>query len=174
MQRDMVWSSLLALLLATDAVRADANRVTLPDYRSGFAHYVENLERADPEQISEIWANRTALESAAGGAPLAYGSVLVMEVWKAKMTEGGEEPERDAAGRPVKDRLLFVAVMEKQPGWGGIYPEEERSGEWEFAAYTPDGEFKEMDYGAKCSYCHAPLGEQDYVQSWEALLAAAE
>ncbi len=159
--------------LAAGAVAAGENRVALPDYENGFVRYVEDLERANPEQISEIWANETALASAKEGAPLAYGSVLVMEVWKARM-KSEEEPERDARGRPVKEALLFVAVMEKQPGWGGIYPEDQRSGEWEFAAYAPDGSLKAMDYGAKCSYCHAPLGEQDYVQSWEALLAAAE
>ena len=159
-------------LLAAAAAMAGENRVALPDYKGGFIHYVKDRERANPAQIAEIWANETALASARDGAPLDYGSVLVMEVWKAKM-KSEDEPQRDAQGRPVKDALLFVAVMEKEPGWGASYPEDKRSGEWEFAAYGPDGGLKEIDYAEKCSYCHAPLHDRDYVQSWEALFAAA-
>ncbi len=170
--RKMVWTSLSLLLATTTIGLARPNRVALPEYRTGFTHYVHDRERANPKQIAEIWANDVALESARDGAPLDYGAVLVMEVWKAKM-KSEDEPQRDADGNPIKDSLAAIVVMEKEPGWGADYPEDKRAGEWEFAAYGPDGSFKDIDYAGKCSYCHAPLHEQDYVQSWDALVEAA-
>ncbi len=163
---------LVPALVLSAAASAGENRVALPEnYREQFTRYAD-VDRANPAQIAVIFANDKALASAADGAPLDYGSVLVMEIWKAKM-KGEDEPELGPDGRRIKDGLAAVVVMEKQRGWGAIYPEDQRSGEWEFAAYTPDGQLKDIDYAAKCSFCHAPLGEQDYVQSWEALHAAA-
>lgn len=110
-----------------------------------------------------IWANRTAIESGRGDGPLAYGSKIVFEVWKAKLDAEGK-PVLDGQGRRIPDSLVLIAVAEKQPGFGSDRPLDLRIGEWEFAAYKPDGTFIERDY-APCYQCHVPLQASDYLFS---------
>ena len=64
-----------------------------------------------------------------------YGSVAVMEWWSIAKDEQGQ-PRRDVAGGLVKDALVQADVMRKERGFGAAY-QDDRSGEWEFASYTP-------------------------------------
>jgi hypothetical protein len=158
-------------LLAGSAFAAPQD-VKLPEnWRETFVKYWEG-DRAPPNdtQTGVAWANRTAVESAKPGEPLAHGSVIVFEVWKAKLDAEGK-PVLDAEGRRIPDSLALLAVMEKQPGFGAGWPEDIRNGEWEYAAYKPDGSFVERDY-APCLQCHKPIETQDYVYTRDALDAA--
>lgn len=138
--------------------------VSFPDnYKEEFTHY-SSRDRDNPEQIAELYANEIALESAQDGPPLADGSVLVMEIHKAKLDENGK-PVIGDDGRRIKDSLAAIAVMEKRAGWGTEYPEEVRNGEWEYAFFGPnDHALQDRDYTA-CFGCHKPLAEQDFVYS---------
>jgi hypothetical protein len=159
-------------LLSGSAVAAPQDVHWPGDWRQQLVKYWQG-DRAAPNdtQVGVAYANRIALESAKPGAPLAYGSMLVFEVWKAKLNADGK-PVLDAEGKRIPETLAFVAVMEKQPGFGAGWPEELRNGEWEYAAFTPDGTFIERDY-TPCLQCHKPLDAQDYVFSRAALEAAA-
>ena len=46
--------------------------------------------------------------------------------------------------------------MEKQPGWGAEYSDEQRNGEWEYAWYEPNGDRKVGDNVKfeRCFACH--------------------
>ncbi len=158
----MVRGTLGVFALGVGTAWAGADLVELPkDYRTSFQRYA-TIDRANPKQIAEAWANEKALAAEASGAPLPDGSVLIMEVWQAKL-DPQEKPILDAAGRRIKDKLLFVAVMEKRKGWGAEYPPEVRNGEWEYAAFDPaTGNRRQQDY-KPCFECHKPKAESDFL-----------
>ena len=66
-------------------------------------------------------------------------------------------------------------VMQKEKGWGAIYPESLRNGEWEYQAYHGDRRaFTESeDPVSRCLSCHQSAASSDYVYSAEDLKAAA-
>jgi hypothetical protein len=161
-----------ALTLAAAVAHAGPKSVTFPEgYESSFTHYT-TVNRADErKQVVKIFANDTALASAKDGAPLESGSVIVMEVYKAKL---------DAQGNPVVGgdgffepaELAAITVMEARDGWGADYPEAWRNGTWEFAAFKPDDHgLVERDY-QPCFECHKPLDAADYLFSFDALAKA--
>jgi hypothetical protein len=106
-------------------------------------------------------------ESAKAGAPLASGSVIAMEVYKAEL-DTEEEPVVGEDGFFVPGELAAIAVMESRDGWGEDYPEAWRNGSWEYAAFTGDGAPVDRDY-QPCFECHKPLHEADYLFSFDAL-----
>jgi hypothetical protein len=61
--------------------------------------------------------------------------------------------------------------MEKRTGWGSQYSPEERTGEWEFQAFTPDREVMEDGIGGRdigqCYTCHANQLRDDYMNSMD-------
>ncbi len=45
-------------------------------------------------------------------------------------------PTKNANGRFSKtDKILGYTVMEKRAGWGTVYPENVRNGDWEYQAF---------------------------------------
>lgn len=134
-------------------------------YKSEFVHYATQ-NRVDKKQVVAVYANGAAA-AARAGAPLAAGSVLVMEVYKAKLGDGGM-PETEANGDYRKGELAAVVVMEKQPGWGSEYSDALRNGEWEYAKFSADG--KPADGSTEeCLACHKPLANQDFVFTFDKL-----
>jgi len=87
--------------------------------------------------------------------------------YAAKLGADGN-PEKDANGRFIKDKLVGYTVMEKRKGWGAEYPENIRNGEWEYQAFRAD---KSVNTTAKlegCFNCHKPLGDKvDFVFSYD-------
>ena len=158
-----------AVLAAAWSAQAGPELVAFPEgYRDSFTHIVSR-DRDNPEQIAEIFANDVAVASTKDGAPLDSGSVLVMEIHKARM-DGAGEPVLDADGRRIKEGLGVIVVMEKRTGWGSEYDDDIRNGEWEFAAFSPDGQTVERDFEG-CFECHKPLEDQDFVQTFDAIAA---
>jgi hypothetical protein len=97
------------------------------------------VDRPDNKTVRDLYASPEAARLAAPGQPLPDGTVLTMEVYKAKVDEKGE-PAKDASGRMVRTpELVGIFVMEKQQGWGTEYPETLRNGEWEYARFTASG-----------------------------------
>jgi hypothetical protein len=95
------------------------------------------FDRPDTKQVEAICANETAAGISPGKA-FPYGSVLVVENWRAKLDASGA-PVLDANGHYIRQAPLGgVAVMRKEPGFGAAYGPD-RSGEWEYAVYRLDG-----------------------------------
>ena len=147
---------------------ADDSRIAFPaDYRSTFVNYL-NLDRTqNDDQVIHLYANRVALDGVKATGEFPQGSVLVGEVYKAEKDQNGNVIE-SALGQRIRGPLALVAVMEKQAGWGETFSEEHRNGDWDFAAFKPDGTDAEKDLNA-CRACHAPLGELKHVFSYEHL-----
>jgi len=64
--------------------------------------------------------------------------------------------------------MALIAVMQREEGWGEQHPEGIRNGNWEMAAYTPDGSDAGKDINA-CMACHAPLVDRNFVFSYSHL-----
>jgi hypothetical protein len=100
-----------------------------------------------------IYVNsREAIEAVQNGEELPSGTVITLEGFK-----DGE--------------LEHYLVMEKRTGWGSQYSPEERTGEWEFQAFTPDRVVMEDGLGGqaigRCYTCHANQERDQFMNSMD-------
>jgi len=100
-----------------------------------------------------IYVNsREAIEAVQNGEELPSGTVITLEGFR-----DGE--------------LEHYLVMEKRTGWGSQYSPEERNGEWEFQAFTPEKEVMEDGLGGpsigRCYTCHANQERDEYMNSMD-------
>jgi plastocyanin len=128
------------------------DRVGFPtDYRNQFVPLFA-FDRPDARQIRLIYGNHTA-SNAVKGQPYPYGTVLVMETYRAAADASGAIA-RDANGRFIRDALTGIFVMRKERGYGVEY-EQNRTGEWEYVAYRPDGTHQTQPRDSwTCANCH--------------------
>ena len=166
-------SATAAGLLISSAALAGPDLIEFPEgYQDRFTHYA-TVNRADErKQVVKIFANDVALASAKDGAPLDSGSVLVMEIYQAKL-DADDNPVVGNDGFFEPGDMAGIAVMESRAGWGEEYPEEIRNGIWEYALFdAKEHTLVDRDY-QPCLECHKPLDESDYVFSLESLTEAA-
>ncbi|MFB3166672.1 cytochrome P460 family protein [Neobacillus sp. 179-C4.2 HS] len=131
-------------------IGSGAHLVKFPDdLKEGivFATY----DRGDIHE--NIYVNsREAIEAVQNGEELPNGTVITLEGFR-----DGE--------------LEHYLVMEKRTGWGSQYSPEERTGEWEFQAFTPDEEVMEDGIGGpaigRCYTCHANQERDQFMNSME-------
>ncbi|MFC0274462.1 cytochrome P460 family protein [Metabacillus herbersteinensis] len=124
-------------------IGSGANLVKFPeDLEKGivFATY----DRGDIHE--DIYVNsKEGIEAVQSGEELPSGTVITLVGYK-----DGE-----------LDQYL---VMEKRTDWGSQYSPEERNGEWEYQAFTPDKEVRPDSIG-RCFSCHANQLRDDYMNS---------
>ncbi len=154
----------LALLLAAATLSsAGPDRVTFPSGYKGHLRYM-SVDRPFNDTVREMYVSPEAAKTATAGQPLPSGTVLTMEVYKAKLDDAGK-PLKDATGRFVKGDLVTIMVMEKRAGWGAEYPDDLRNGEWEYAQFEPDGRPRQPADSQPCLGCHKRMSRQDFVFS---------
>jgi hypothetical protein len=160
------------MAIAGATAMAGPEQVAFPEgYQDSFTHYATANRADERKQVVKIFANDVALASAKEGEALASGSVIVMEVYKAKLDDQ-EAPVEGEDGFFVPDALAAIAVMESREGYGEDYAEEMRNGTWEYALFKGDDHsLIERDY-QPCFECHKPLHEADYLFSFGDLVAA--
>jgi hypothetical protein len=150
--------------------RAGAELVLFPENHASGILYT-TVDRADNKQYRELYvSSAAAIEAAKKGEPLPSGTVLTLVQYAAKLDAQGN-PEKDANGRFIKDKLLGYAVMEKRAGWGQEYPDDLRNGEWEYRAFKADKTPNTAANLTNCFKCHKPLTAADYVFSYDKLKA---
>jgi len=176
--------SLLSACTATQttAKSADASSAALPsetaavatsavgypdDYRTTFTNYLSLDRVQNPDQVIRLFANDLALSGPDDEGRLPFGSVIVGEVYKAKLDETGAVAV-SSLGRRIRGDLALIAVMERGEHLGGGHPEALQNGHWEFAAFKPDGAPAEKDLNT-CRACHAPLQATDHLFSLDHL-----
>ncbi len=151
------------LLLSGSIAIAGPDRVALPaDYKDVFVEFPMVNREMHPDQLGTLFANQEALQGIVTGE-FPSGSVMIFDVYKAKLDADGEALTDDD-GLRVPDAHALSAVMEKRDGWGADIPEDMRNGDWDYATYKPDGSFVEKDFST-CFECHLPLTEEDFVFS---------
>ncbi len=165
-----VLRAIAATLIATPLFAhagGDPEHVKFPQgYEKTFTQYA-TMNRANQTQVAKLYANETAISSYTQGNKSASGSVVIMEIYN---------PKKDAEGKPISgkdgifeiDSLAAVAVMENKNNWDAAFAKENRTGDWGFAVYNPDGTAKSNDLN--CVQCHTPLQAQDYLFTYQKLV----
>ncbi len=136
------------------------DRVTFPaGYASSF-HKLYDFDRPDAKQVLVAFGNDAAAAADATAGPNAvfpYGSVIAMEIHPA-MVDGDGNPVLDDNGRFVPGSVAAIPTMRKDKGFGEAY-QVQRSGEWEFAVYRPDGTTQVKPENTNfCAECHQDAG----------------
>jgi hypothetical protein len=164
MTRRVLLSSVGALLALTVSAAAGPEKVAFPSSYKSHVLYT-TVDRPDNKTVRDLYASPEAARAAAAGHPLPDGTVLTMEVYRAKLNDRGD-PVKDPSGRMERTpELVGIFVMEKRRGWGAEYPETLRNGEWEYARFTASGQ-RPPNFDAKpCFECHKPMSQQDFVFS---------
>ncbi len=158
--------------LLAEPVPPDVDRVGFPaDYQETYSTFYE-FDRPDNKSARVIYANDAAASvspeeygaaSIEPGKPFPYGSVLVMEVYRTVKDDAGDVI-LDENGRYTRDELFGLFVMRKEAGFGAKYGVQ-RNGEWEYAAYRPDGSvLTPPERTTACAACHVEAGQgRDWV-----------
>jgi len=109
-------------------------------------------------QIRAVYGNDIAASVSPGQSfNFPYGSIILFESYTVKQDASGE-PALDDNGRFVPDNLTTIFVMRKEKGFGEDY-KELRNGEWEYAAYRPDGTVSTAPSATgSCALCHLTGG----------------
>jgi len=156
---------LLAAFVSTAAL-AGPEKIKYPsDYLKGVLY--QTLDRPDVKQYRELYATPAAIDAVRKGKPIPAGTVLTLVQWSVEQDADGT-PRKDSNGRFIKKEIIAHTVMEKQAGWGADYPADwPRNGEWEYAAFTADGQPnpKANANNKACFTCHLPHAKQDFVIS---------
>ena len=152
--------------MAAPVAQEEEARIAFPaGYEKTFVNYL-NLDRTqNHDQIIHLFANDVAAQGMRTTGTFPEGSILIGEVYRAKKDAEGNVIE-SLLGQRIHDGLALIAVMEKRKGWGDKYPPELNNGDWDMAAFKPDGSRADKDLNA-CRACHAPLAESDHVFSYE-------
>ena len=154
-------TALAAAMICTEVLGQTAapkdGELPLPDYKS-WDVFLKDVQKPDTKQIRDIYINAKGAAAESGPA-LPNGSVLVMEIHKAKVGADGNAVT-GADGQMQRDGLSKIFVMGKNDGWGkGLEP---ANGAWVYSAFEPDGKLAEVDY-ATCRACHLPMTDADFV-----------
>ena len=147
---------------ATAPAGADGTLPFPTDYKS-WPKFLVEIPKAEAKQVRDIYINPTGARTSAGQS-FPNGTVMVMELYKAKMD--GDKPAAGMDGKLVKGDLAKVFVMGKDQGWGDKLPENLKNGDWIYAAYDATSKPLMEDF-TKCRACHMPLAQKDFVHRYD-------
>jgi cytochrome c553 len=170
------WSSLPGASGDTKSAlleKIEKTRVGFPeDYKKSFTYYM-TINFADRKQVRKYYANKIALAAARDGKPMGDGSMLFVEVYKAKLDDA-KKPVMGGDGYFVADKLAAYTAMQQKPGWGDDIPDLYRNGDWNYAVFNADESVKGGVNQAKCFACHKPLDKDSYVFTLKELAVKAK
>jgi len=165
----LIGATVTAVFLVAATAHGDGENIAFPEnYRSTFTNYLSLDRTQNPDQVIRLFANDVAMQGPGEDGKLPFGSILVAEVYKAKLDSEGAAI-KSSLGQRIKDKFALVAVMQREEGWGEQYPDGIRNGNWDMAAFKPDGAKADKDIVA-CLACHAPLTETNFVFSYDHLI----
>jgi len=148
-------------------------RVGFPaDYQARFTKYL-TIDFPDSKQVRYFCANPAALKAASADAPLPDGSMILVEVFSAKLDEK-ENPVMGSDGFFAPDKLTGYAAMERQAGWGAGIPGMLRNDDWNYAPFTTDKVYRSGFNQAQCLACHKPLPKDSHLFTMKQLREVAQ
>jgi hypothetical protein len=153
----------LLFAMLPDAKTAD-DRVGFPaDYQTRFQS-IRASNKVAKTLLGTIYANEKAASiHEVAKLPYPNGSVIVME-WAQPLKDDRGALLVDGNGLWRKGEVVRIDVMRREAGYGASYGEQ-RSGDWEFASYRPDGSvMQSAEAGGSCAQCHrTATAERDFV-----------
>lgn len=157
------------LTLAGSTLLAGPERIEFPKgYQDSYSNYM-NAERQNGKQLARFYANDVAVKGAKSGSELPDGSIVIMEVYKAKADKDGKPMRSKNLDRLIRGDLAAIMVKQKGAGWGKDYKGDKMNvGDWEFAGFKADGSRLDKDF-AQCRSCHSELKDSAYLFSHEHL-----
>jgi cytochrome c553 len=142
------------------------------NYRSSFTKYL-TMNFPESKQLRYFYANPVAMKAAGTGEPLPDGSMILVEVYSARLDEQGN-PVQDSDGFFAPGELKGYAAMERQAGWGAVLPEMLRNENWNYAPFTTEKVVRSGFNQAVCFACHKPRAEDSNLFTMKELQAAAK
>jgi cytochrome c553 len=147
--------------------------VTFPEnYKATYAKYY-TVNFPATRQVRYYFANDVALQAAKAGKSLPDGSVLLAEVYSAKL-DAENKPVVGADGFFVADQLVAYTAMARDAGWGKDIPDILRNDNWNYAVFTVAKQPRPGVNQAECLACHKPLDKTSFVFTLDQITAAAK
>lgn len=167
MKCHFIYFSILISLVTTSALAGSANVNWPVDYKQKFTHYFSGDRTVNNNQVIRLYANDAAIAGVHANGKLPNGSVVVGELYAAQMDDK-KQPVLSGLGRRIIKNLAAIVVMQRGDGFDAEYPDELKTGNWEFAVFSPTGQRLEKDITA-CRACHHPLTDKEFLFSYEHL-----
>ena len=142
------------------------------NYQSSFVKY-HTINFPATGQVRYYFANPVALQAAKEGRALPNGSVLLAEVYAAKV-DADKKPMVGGDGFFVPDRLVAYTAMARDAGWGKDIPDMLRNEDWNYAVFTDAKQLRTNVNQAECLACHKPLDKTSFTFTLEQIKAAAK
>ena len=147
------------------------SNVAFPEgYKATYTRY-HTINFPATRQVRHYYANPAAVQAAKAGRPLPEGSVLLAEVYAAKL-DADKKPVTGPDGFYVADKPLFYTAMASGEGWGAQIPEMLRNGNWNYTVFTLEKKQRPGVNQAECLACHKPLSDVSYTFTLKELAAA--
>lgn len=165
-----------ATSLFATAANAGTENVKFPKgYADKFVQYtfVNKPNKKRGNTLRKFYINKAALAAFRSGGKLPSGTVLVREDWFVK-EDAKKVPLKGSDGNFIATKKKGVVVSEKRDGWGVDYPASLRNGNWEYAAFKPNGERRAKAPIKRCFGCHLRKKSDDFVFTMKALRTAAK
>lgn len=175
MSRSFVFIAAASTFLAASAMAGTEN-VKFPEgYADTYVQYsfVNKPNKKRGNTLRKFYINKSALAALGTSGKLPSGTVLVREDWFVK-EDAKKVPLKGADGNFIATIKKGVVVSEKRDGWGVDYPASMRNGNWEYAAFRPNGERRAKAPIKRCFGCHLRKKSEDFVFTMKALRAAAK
>jgi cytochrome c553 len=142
------------------------------NYRASYTHY-HTINFPATRQVRYYYANPAALKAAKDGKTLPDGSVLLAEVFSAKL-DADKKPVVGSDGLFVGDQLLFYTAMARDTGWGKEIPDMLRNEDWNYGVFTTAKQHRPGVNQAECLACHKPLDKVSYTFTLDQLTKVAK
>jgi cytochrome c553 len=146
--------------------------VRFPENHKSFTKYA-TMNFPDTRQVRHYYANDVAMEAARSGKPLPDGSIILVEVYSAKL-DNQKKPVAGPDGFFVGGEISFYAAMARQSGWGNDIPDILRNDSWNYAIFEPNRQQRARTNHAECFACHKPLHNESFLFTLKQLSSAAK
>lgn len=157
----------LAMIGAASASNAGPEQLSFPwGYETRFVnHKTLDKRDQDPDVVRRLFIDPQTAKVVQAGAPLPEGArLLLVDHYAARDANGKTLVDRSGSMIP-SDRIKHVLVAEKRAGFGAAYNGELPTGDWEYAAFLPDGSRKPDANIDKCRKCHINAQRTDFTFS---------
>ena len=150
----------------------DGGRVTFPvNFESRLVKY-HTIDFPDRKQVRHYWVQPDAAEAARAGQPLPSGTVILTEIYNARLGPDGE-PMKGEDGHLAAGELSAYTAMQKIAGGGAQVPEIYSNENWRYGVFEPDRTRKATNE-ARCLACHKPESGKDYVFTYDEIAAMGQ